>query len=87
MKKSKNKSGISPIFLDWDIYIIKYLLKLLLGEIPQLNDELIKGYDRLSAGFSLKQSLTIYALSKNKKINFHLGLEVIESWTKDLRVQ
>ena len=26
-------------------------------------------------------------LSNNEKINFHLGLEVIESWTSDLRVQ
>ena len=81
-----SSSGIIPTFGLGYIYH-KIFIETLMGEIPQLNDELKKGYDRLSGGISLKQSILFMYLSNNEKINFHLGLEVIESWTSDLRVQ
>ena len=40
----------------------------------------------MSGGFSLKQSLTFMYLSDNNMKNFNVGLELIECWTKDLRV-
>ena len=40
----------------------------------------------MSGGFSLKQSLTFMYLSDNNMKNFNIGLELIECWTKDLRV-
>ena len=65
----------------------KIFIETLMGEIPQLNEDLQKGYDRLSGGFSMKQSITFMFLSNNEKINFHAGLEIIECWSKDLRTQ
>ena len=85
LKKSKNKSGIVPSFGVGYVYH-KIFIETLLGEIPQLNEELIKGYDRLSGGFSFKQSLTFMHLSKNNMKNFNIGLEIIECWSKDLRI-
>ena len=41
-----------------------------MGEIPQLNDELKRGYDRLSGGISLKQSILFMYLSNNEKSIF-----------------
>ncbi len=82
----KSSSGIITSFGLGFVYH-KIFIESLMGEIPQLNEELKKGYDRLSGGFSLKQSIMFMYLSDNDKINFHLGLEVIESWTSDLRVQ
>ena len=83
---NNSESGIIPSIGFGYVYH-KIFIETLMGEIPQLNAELQKGYDRLTGGFSLKQSLMFMYLSDNEKINFHIGLEFIECWTKDLRVQ
>jgi len=80
------ESGIIPSFGLGYVYH-KIFIETLMGEIPQLNENLLKGYDRLTGGFSLKQSIMFMYLSNNQKINFHIGLEIIECWTKDLRIQ
>jgi len=83
---NESETGIIPSFGIGYVYH-KIFIETLMGEIPQLNEDLQKGYDRLTGGFSLKQSIMFMYLSKNEKINFHVGLEVIECWTKDLRIQ
>ena len=80
----KSKSGIVPSIGLGYVYH-KIFIETLLGETPQLNENLIKGYDRLSGGFSLKQSLTFMYLSDNNMKNFNFGIEIIECWAKDLR--
>ena len=83
---NNSETGIIPSFGIGYVYH-KIFIETLMGEIPQLNEDLQKGYDRLTGGFSLKQSLMFMYLSNNEKINFHIGLEIIECWTKDLRIQ
>ena len=80
----KSESGIVPSIGFGYVYH-KIFIETLLGETPQLNENLIKGYDRLSGGFSLKQSLTFMYLSDNNMKNFNFGIEIVECWAKDLR--
>ena len=59
--------------LEWAIYIIKFI-ETLTVELPQLNEELIKGYDRLRAGFTTKQFIGYMYFSKNN-IRYLIGIE------------
>lgn len=51
----------------------------------QLRGEYMKGYDRRRAGPSLHQFVGIQYLSFNKRLNFTIGLDLVQSWTKSLR--
>lgn len=55
------------------------------GEVYQLSDELMKGYDRLSGGPALRQSLGYQFLSERNLVNFYLGIEITEAFTKSYR--
>ncbi len=51
----------------------------------QFSTEYAKGYDRLSNGLSLSQEVGICNFSINRLINFNVGLELTESYTKNRR--
>lgn len=53
--------------------------------IPQLSNEYLKYYDRLTVGFLLKQYLGYHHMSNNKLVNFTLGLEFIEGFNRGMR--
>jgi hypothetical protein len=53
--------------------------------IPQLNNDLKKGYDRLSGGIALTGFLGYLYLSENKLANFYAGFECNYGFTKGLR--
>lgn len=53
--------------------------------LPQLNKEYRKGYDRLSNGLALSQFIGYYYFGNKARINFYVGLEVIEAFTKNRR--
>ena len=53
--------------------------------IPQLYGNLIKGYDRLTGGFSCNQFIGYMFISQNKIANFYVGFEFQEAFTKGLR--
>jgi len=55
------------------------------GNIAQLRDEYIKGYDRLSSGLYLSQFIGYMYLSENRRINFYIGLDIIEGFTTGRR--
>ena len=56
------------------------------SEVPMLNKEYRKGYDRLTSGFMLSQFIGYFYLdSKNKRINFYGGVEFQEGFTKNRR--
>ncbi len=50
-----------------------------------LDEEILKGYDNLSAGPSTSQSIGYIHLSDKKVVNFYVGLEFIQAYTKNLR--
>ncbi len=50
-----------------------------------LTDEFIKGYDRLSEGFSINQSIGYLHLSDKKLLNFSVSFEIMEAFTSNKR--
>ncbi|HNB82224.1 MAG TPA: hypothetical protein PLP14_09015, partial [Chitinophagaceae bacterium] len=52
---------------------------------PQLRDEYVKGYDRLSNGLYLEHFTGYMYFSKNKLINCMMGLNIVCAFTKGRR--
>ncbi len=63
----------------------KILIETITTQLPQLTDDLLKGYDRLCGGFLTKQFIGYYYFSNKNNIRFFLGIEAIQGFTKDLR--
>ncbi len=57
----------------------------IIGEIPQLKSDYLKGYDRLTGGFALKEFIGYQHLEEGSKINFYAGFELYQAFTKNLR--
>lgn len=55
------------------------------GYVPQLSGAYKKGYDRLTNGVALQQSIGYQNLSNNRRKNFYAGIDLIESLTKNRR--
>lgn len=53
--------------------------------IPQLQEDYLKGYDRLSGGLVLRQWMGYQYLDPRKRINFRVGLELAEAFTQSWR--
>ena len=56
------------------------------NQAPQLNSEMLKGYDRLSMGVSISEFIGYRYFSNSQKINFFIGLEFIQAFTQDVRM-
>ena len=54
-------------------------------KIAAVKGDLKKGYDRLTAGPSLYQFIGYLFLSENRMLNFYLGAEFYQGFTKSLR--
>lgn len=52
---------------------------------PQLKGDYKRGYDRLSGGFMLSQSVGFMYFGKSRLLNFTLSVEAFEGWTKPYR--
>ena len=63
----------------------KIFIETIVTELPQLNQELLKGYDRLCGGPLIKQFIGYYYFGGNSNIRFFTGIEAIQGFTKDLR--
>ncbi|NNC84226.1 MAG: hypothetical protein HKN79_11680 [Flavobacteriales bacterium] len=55
------------------------------NDVPQLEGEYLKGYDRLSNGFSAYQFIGYQLLSNNRLVNLTIGLEGYQAWTQSRR--
>lgn len=55
------------------------------NNVPQLDKENKKGYDRLTNGFLLSQNLGYLYLSNNRLANIYFGLECMEGFTQSRR--
>jgi len=53
--------------------------------LPQLSTEMRKGYDRLTNGFGLTQEVAWHQMSRSGLINFRIGLEITEAFTRSRR--
>ena len=57
----------------------------LVGDVPQLKSDYLKGYDRLTGGFAFKEFIGYQHLEEKSKINFYAGFEFYQGFTKSLR--
>ena len=55
------------------------------GVVPYVTGDYAKGYDRLTNGFAISQSITYLHLDKRRFLNFNAGVEVIEGFTENRR--
>lgn len=55
------------------------------GEVFQLSEERLKGYDRLHRGFALKQFIGYQHFGNKNQVNFYIGLEIEQGFTKNIR--
>ncbi|MEM9525274.1 MAG: hypothetical protein AAGA31_01640 [Bacteroidota bacterium] len=53
--------------------------------VPQLNDELLPGYDRLTGGFAIHQFIGYQQLAEDRRLNFYIGGELMAGFTNALR--
>jgi len=53
--------------------------------LPQIQGDLVKGYDRLTGGPAASQFLGYLFISQNRLANFYAGFEIQEGLTKGLR--
>lgn len=83
---SSNKTG-SGFLVELGAGYLQHKIKIDYrdGKLYQLTDELLKGYDRLSGGLAFRQSVGYQFLSKRNLVNFYLGLEITEAFTKSIR--
>ena len=81
---TENESGIL-VSIGLGYIYHKIFIETIVTELPQLNDELLKGYDRLAGGVSIKQFVGYLYFSENNNIRFLIGLETVQGFTKDLR--
>lgn len=52
---------------------------------PQLKGDYARGYDRLTSGFTLGQSLGYLYTGSNRLVNFFIGVDIYEAFTKSRR--
>ena len=52
---------------------------------PQLRGDYKRGYDRLSGGLMLNQSIGFMYFGKSRLLNFTISVEAFEGWTKGYR--
>ncbi len=55
------------------------------NNVPSLAGDYKEGYDRYSGGFAMKQEIGYKQVSNNRRINFYVALEFLQSATKSYR--
>ena len=78
----------SGLLIQGNVGFIQHKINYFLTEktvLPQINGEYAKGYDRLTNGISFSEYVGYYHMSKNKLINFTIGFELTQAFTKNRR--
>jgi hypothetical protein len=57
------------------------------NDLPQLNGDYVKGYDRLNNGIAVSGSLGYLYLGSSRLLNFYIGFEFIQAWTQSKRAR
>lgn len=85
--KTSEKNPNSGILVTFGIGYLQHKINIYDSEqkIAAVQGELVYGYDRLTAGFSLTQFIGYLFLSKNRLLNFYFGFENYQAFTKSIR--
>ncbi len=84
----KKASGQRRGFLlDMGLGYLRHKVRIVddFDSVVQIFPPALKGYDRQTSGFLLRQSLQYMYLSDNRMVNFYLGIDISEGFTKSDR--
>ncbi|MBK8503009.1 MAG: hypothetical protein IPL46_12805 [Saprospiraceae bacterium] len=83
-KNSRHRSGFLLVAgLGYLVHKIRIVDDF--DSVVQLQHAYLKGYDRLSSGWTLNQKISYMYLSEDKLINFYISISVAEAFTRDRR--
>ncbi len=84
--ESRNKN--SGLLLQAGIGYFQHKIKIDYrdGDVFQLSEEMQKGYDRLHTGLALRQFIGYQHFGMKNLLNFYIGLEIQEAYTKNRRL-
>lgn len=63
----------------------KIRIETLSNTVPQLSEEYKKGYDRLSNGIIVSETIGYLHLGNKRLVNYFAGIELAQAWTKNRR--
>ena len=81
---NRSRSGIKVLINGG---ILQHYIKFMdeRNSIPMIRAGRHIGYDRLTRGFALKESVTYKHMSKNRLVNFDVGLDFMQGFTSEVR--
>jgi len=84
---SGKKNPASGLTLGLGVGVLEHFIRLQndSDNIGQIRADYAKGYDRLSRGAALKQSLTYQHLGKNRSVNYAFGISIFQGFTNPVR--
>ncbi|WP_306642088.1 hypothetical protein [Sanyastnella coralliicola] len=84
LKKTNPNSGI---LIKGGIGFMQHKIRIenQIHTITQLEDEYLKGYDRLTNGLALSEFVGYYHMSDNRLANFYVGFESYQAFTRGRR--
>lgn len=83
----KNPNANSGILVRLGVGVLQHKIRIDVeeGDVPYLNQEYKKGYDRLASGFMVAPFIGYQYLSLNKRVNFFAGVEFMAAFTQNRR--
>ena len=83
----KNPNPNSGLILNVGIGFMQHKLRIetIGNNVPQLDKEYKKGYDRLTNGILLSENLGYMYLSNSRLVNFYIGFECMQGFTQSRR--
>lgn len=87
-KLSDNGNRIGGVRLTLSVGFLQHKIRIQdnSNSAPQLQSPYTEGYDRLTNGFALSQFIGYQMISRDKTINFFIGLDFTEGFTRNRRV-
>jgi hypothetical protein len=83
-KKPNPNSGIR-VDIGFGFIQHKIRIETIGNKVPQMSKEYKKGYDKLTNGFLLSESIGYMYLSNNRLANFYIGVECFQGFTQNRR--
>ena len=83
-KKPNPNSGIA-VMAGLGCIQHKIRIETVNNTVPQLNDDYKKGYDRLTNGMELHESVSYIYFGNHYLVNFYFGFEFIQAFTQNRR--
>ncbi len=82
-----NSNANSGLLINFGVGYLQHKIKIDYrdGIVYQLDEERIKGYDRLTSGLALNQFIGYQYFGKRNLLNFYLGFEFNQAFTKNRR--